>query len=828
MPTSIASIQVNAATVVFWLVILLSLLGSIVFLALGGGRILRLWAREPVGIAVPAIAAALVYGAPQMGDMLAGMRSGNGADDASWHQAGLGIAVFVLSVQGWFWTRAALNARGYPGGRTGWRDRDTPIDLPWQEVWAPRLTLVPATLIAVSPVYQALAKHIPWRSVPWVGVASALIAAALAWSLARGRRTVMVKRAANRPAVAAPPPLRGRRVLRLLLAAPFGRYGAVCALVFASILMGAAVLASDFVNDTLHAPTAALLALSCPVAFATVMLALLRDGADWLLNRIDVWFGHDGPASVAAGDLLGTFALLMLPTIGSHLADTALLGHLYDVRPVTGDLLQGDPVTQRPGVAKAAEDYLACRGGRPSPAIIVAAEGGASRSAAWTLSMLRSLDSRTGGAIGANLFAISSVSGGSLAAVTYLMAQAKAFPDANDKAPSPAQQVAFWDTEGNAAGQWGGPYNGIVELARGDLLAPVVARMFSIDAVIGLPTRGPALEEAFEHHWGSPTSFAMREQAEKGLLALRSGKKCLPHLILNGTDVTTGNRLLTSTIQFGNNDTYLPDGSDPLRRPFSAAIDVFDSIGHDIRASAAVLNSARFPIVSPPGFLRAKSDQQADAEVIDGGVFENYGARAAWELADAIRIAYKDQLTPIVLLLGNDIDLGADNIVGPVGQCFADTRSSLEDRALEKARSAESDRGAPLPELLTSPIGLYNTRAGHAQGEIAILRQRNCPSGQAKNLYHFDLPKPEVDKSQAAPMNWMLDVNTCQFLLGAGRRAVFNTQQANQLVDRLKAQFKGIVGTDGGDKAHEDSVRCHGDAEIVPPWTAEMGTLTPH
>jgi hypothetical protein len=193
-----------------------ALAGATVFLALGGGGVLRLWARKPVGIAVPAFACLLVFAAPQMADMLAGMRHGFAG---RWGEIDLGIAVFTLAVQSWFWMRAGLNSRGYPGGRTGWRDADTPAVLPWQEIAAPRLTLIPATLIAVSPIFQVLVGDIPWLSVPWFGTGSAVLAAALVWSWARQRRIRLLRRRGGGPVGQR---LTGLRLTRLFRAAPGG------------------------------------------------------------------------------------------------------------------------------------------------------------------------------------------------------------------------------------------------------------------------------------------------------------------------------------------------------------------------------------------------------------------------------------------------------------------------------------------------------------------------------------------------------------------------------------------------------------------------------
>ena len=520
---------------------------------------------------------------------------------------------------------------------------------------------------------------------------------------------------------------------------------------------GENALAPDPVNNWLHAPTAALLALSSLVATAAVLLAILRDATDAALNWLRRRFGGVGPASVAPGDLIGLAALVALPFCSSSLAQFA---GLYNVATIPSS---GQTVAARPNVELAVRTFLKCHAQSTSaqvPAIIIAAEGGASRSAAWTLSALRMLDARTGGAVGAHLFAIIGVSGGSLGAVSYLMAQAATFPEASQTAPSVADQTAFWAKSG--AG------NGVVELARADLLSSSVARMFTDDVLLGLPLRSGALQGAFEHHWAWDKSFNMPALATSGLLALRQGRDCLPHVILNGTDVVTGNRLLTSTIGFGRPAASPGDGS-RINQPFSASIDVLYSVNADIPAAAAVLNSARFPLISPPGTLRADPNSEAgdaDRQVIDGGVFENFGARVAWELADAIAAA-DARVAPIVLLISNEVDLPATSPPGhhvqdPEGRCTSITTEALNRRSLDKALEARTRSGVAVPELLTSVLGLYHTRSGHARGEIAVLRQKQCRE-PLPDLYQFDLPKPGN-----CPGSWRAPV--WRFAIWMGRR----------------------------------------------------------
>ena len=828
--------------------IVLLCIALFVFLATVSAPILRLWAQEPIGMAVPLLACVIVLAAPQMADMMAGMKSayGTGIQDVGWwHEIGLGAGVFMLGLQGWFWTRAALNAR------FGWRDVDAPVNMDWPKRWAPRLTLLPTTLIAVSPLFMATFHHIPWSSVPWMGVVSAAVACLIvgcgAWYRRKGQQAVrdmaaglaarlVAQLPAQQPAVLAPPgwprmaqlfaggpggsparralllagmqrigtPTLGRalprhRVQRLFAAAPIG--GAVTAwvlLVAALVGIVVAQLAPDFINNNLPTPTAAFLAMSCVVPVAAIMLALCRDVVEGALSWMRGWLTAAQVELRDVADLLGLLLLIAIPIGGSYAAQC--LGW-YDVSLPHPSSASGRPVpdsaalvNKRPGIEQAVSGYLDCHPKETGkvPAIIVASEGGASRSAVWTLSVMRMLDARTGGAFGAHLFAVTSVSGGSLAAVTYDLAQATYLPS-SASAPTLADQMAFWDRA----------VPGLVELGRGDLLSSSIARMFTSDLLLGVPRRGPALARAFEHNWGRPNGFALGDYAERGLLAARDGHGCLPHLLLNGTDVDTGDRLLTSSVKFADHPELFP-----------SAMDVLDGQQTDIPGSAAVLNSARFPMISPPGQLPANSyHQPRDLMVIDGGVFENYGARTAWEFVDALRASPQAQrLEPIVVLISNDSDEAPET-------CQAETATAADEpnpKDPTALKPGQTSGGIGVPEFLTSLLGLYNTRGAHGRGEIGMLRRLLCDAspGSPEHLFHFDLPAPLVSLEQSAPMNWVLDANSCTFMLGAARTGSVNPEQANALRARLVAS--GVAAADMGDKAAEDSVRCEQPGGPLP------------
>jgi hypothetical protein len=66
--------------------------------------------------------------------------------------------------------------------------------------------------------------------------------------------------------------------------------------------------------------------------------------------------------------------------------------------------------------------------GRAVPIVFVATAGGASRAAYWTGGVLGAIEAKTGGRFSRNVFAISSVSGGTLGAATYLAERAENIP----------------------------------------------------------------------------------------------------------------------------------------------------------------------------------------------------------------------------------------------------------------------------------------------------------------------------------------------------------------------------------------------------------------
>lgn len=249
---------------------------------------------------------------------------------------------------------------------------------------------------------------------------------------------------------------------------------------------------------------------------------------------------------------------------------------------------------------------------RAPPLVMVAAAGGASRAAFWTSQVLGEIAAREPH-FSDRLFMISGVSGGSLGAVTF-----RSLVEANRRS---GQETATLETAPGDAR----------EIITNDFLGPTFAAGLYVD----LPTNGltllprswlpgdraVALEKAWETAWlnssiGRKAGFGW----DQGFVQTFGGDRPWPLLVLNGTSVEKGKRILTSNVRFWSEDARQASLSGGINR-----YDAFDITRADIPISTSVTMSARFPVISPTGALRDCTGT-ARTRVTDGGLFENFGA----------------------------------------------------------------------------------------------------------------------------------------------------------------------------------------------------------
>jgi hypothetical protein len=287
------------------------------------------------------------------------------------------------------------------------------------------------------------------------------------------------------------------------------------------------------------------------------------------------------------------------------------------------------------------------------PLVIVATAGGGIRAAYWTATVLGRLQDENP-AFRNYLFGISGVSGGSLGATVFqtllvdgttgLKPELCANADAGDPGKSHFNRKPY-----ECAGQ---------EVLGQDFLAPTAAALLFPDLlqrflpVSFLPDRAKALEQGWERSWARAgfdektwsgrTFSALWPQEPKGAY--------LPALLLNGTHVESGKRIITSNLVI--------DGAN-----FRDTYDYYGLASGDLLPSTAAHNSARFTYVSPAGTMQR--GDKAVGHIVDGGYFENFGAVTAQEmLAAVVDVLRKHgkKARPVVIQISNEPKLGKDDL----------------------------------------------------------------------------------------------------------------------------------------------------------------------
>ena len=812
-------------------------------------QLMMRWGEEPIGVVVPFVAFLAVWLPPQMPDMFAGMETPIWELRFSARPFLFAFAATLLGLSAWFWTRAALTARRYHGetdkarirrrkamrasgageigGARDSRHEREEDHIAWSEEWAPRMALLFTGAITVLPILFAVRSG---------HVLSGLLGADLiSFALVGLLFLFVIHRTEFRwmNAFDAPDWMSNWRASRIIADAPFGWPFAVLSLSCSLAALICVGVAPDFISQ-FDAPTAALASLAFAVGPLVIALAIVRGLVErliylvrWLVNRAEPVHLMPGESQRVKriSNILGTLALgawfLSPPwVLDKHvvrLTATPISEPAGAQACRSGqETAKGERSICRPTLHVALREWVDARrrvSGRSAgrvPVIIVAAEGGASRAAVWVLAAMRMLDNKTNGDFGRHVFAVSGVSGGSLGAATYArMLRARGREDG----------VLDWDDKDTRAA--------LGRLATKDLLSATISTYFLNDMFgsmigplwtwAGIPDRNAALEHTFERLWEQNKGFAAPRHVPPGFLALRFSPQSdsrmpvdlLPHLLLNGTDVGSGKRMITSTIRWSPQGALFPDSGDLIQL-----------VSRDVRMATAVTNSARFPFISPAGrFVSAGPAGSTAYQIIDGGYFENYGARTAWEIARAIEdLNAQDpslDVVPIVVVVSNDLDAdqpprksegvcrtmledvhanGTQVTIGcddprPAERCVATQMAGMTNGLKPQDQTI-------VPQSMAPIFGLAATRTAHGRDALNILRRDFCRAqtgeeGDPKvRMIHIALPKPDAARAEAAPMNWVLNPQACDYMLNKAPWLAFNQRQA----ERLKATLDAVNG----------------------------------
>ncbi len=664
--------------------------------------------------------------------------------DRVWAALSFQLALAVFGCAAWYWTRAALAARfGLGDMQRNWVDDDPRFD--WAAfTWLPRLVLIVAFL---AGLVIAVAGDSYWT----VAGSAAFGVAAMAFIIYRPRTE-----GAGPP----PAPRDGfrvwirhgwwQRLSALLHRAPFGSWIATALLALGLLPLALGLFETFAVS--LHLPT--LLAAAFPGPASAVLLLGLMIGP-----LVATTFVFDGLTLQWQWRQL-TLGLSRPPVISVILiyifVAVPALFHVHTVR-----LIDAGPAKPRSlDVLFAAwSDQCAPKTGPVRP-IIVAISGGATRAGLWGAAVVdRVLQAQK--PEGPALFAISSVSGGSLGAAgaMTLLSQQKLPCGATglDRLRPVGQQPVplAGDALGPLLGGW--LLNDIPRAAFEPLAALV-------RWVTGRRPNGgdsaEAIEQGFAKLWesvrpaGAPTwdqPFLSLFYDETG--AYRAG---MPLWFANGTDATTGNRVITTPI--------LATQASGAPWPFRGARDFHALMKSDVRIATAINNTARFPYLEPFGeMLPADRGKQAGS-LVDGGYFENEGLQTALELAEwlAAQSRADRPVMPIIIQATGDgeADVKATDVMTCASPSDAPYIADAEHSAWQ---------------ILAPLIGLYHVRGGHSAVLLRQAHDQLC--GPPPRFAHFYLP---ANNGTAVPLNWVLSDDMGRFIWSA-----FDNGQVNN-ADELK------------------------------------------
>jgi hypothetical protein len=330
----------------------------------------------------------------------------------------------------------------------------------------------------------------------------------------------------------------------------------------------------------------------------------------------------------------------------------------------------------------------------PRP-IIVAADGGASRAAFFTGSVLAHVEEMSRkGAEGSpkdwfanRLFAISAVSGSALGAAVFV-GVLEAEKRGQKLRPDPWSEDGRWKPW--FCNWWGcfskaakrpfdqlGIERAVQQVISGDFLTPPVMALMINDLwrFTGV-SRAAVLEHSWDEHFdkiiGSGHGGFMKRPLSEVAPDMTSTEpgRWRPILVFNGTAVDSGRRIITST---------LTGSSGRSAQLFRASHSFYELLCEersqsgrchcdkgtptcDISLGTAVTNAARFPVITPPGNIKSpptgldrhsRDNSTIVQLVVDGGYHEVFGAITAVEIARAIN-AYNRRLHPYILQITND------------------------------------------------------------------------------------------------------------------------------------------------------------------------------
>ncbi len=288
------------------------------------------------------------------------------------------------------------------------------------------------------------------------------------------------------------------------------------------------------------------------------------------------------------------------------------------------------------------------------------------------------------------------------------------------------------------------------------------------------------------------SSPALNQGLRQMYLTAQKEERWLPLWLSMGTLQETGQRVVTSPVTLESD--IFPDVQDYFALNDYHLQQEKNLTHFDISLSAAALNAARFPYITPPGALyseiktTSQDKKSTDSKsiirrhILDGGYFDNFGSeviqdwlRYLTSTPHALSLNEQTELQPVVIIIDNNL-------------------KRTDDPVLQTQRHAHMNSNSWILREITSPLqGLIQTRSGHTIKSIenfnaiedikvfrfSLLSMKDEPSHCAEGL---------PNTSRDVPLGWWLsetaeaymkNIDTCK-----------NHENNRKEFTRLKALFE--------------------------------------
>lgn len=334
------------------------------------------------------------------------------------------------------------------------------------------------------------------------------------------------------------------------------------------------------------------------------------------------------------------------------------------------------------------------------PVYFVLADGGASRSAYWTASVLAKMQEASAGEFSKQVFCLSGASGGSLG------------------------NLSFYATLLNSSGK--NATKSVQDYLSNDFLSFPLVRLLGPDIILPLVPfhllhdRAAALEKSFQSTKRENEITQLMNMPFSSLQLRHDSSYALPLIFINCTRMQDGAPAVVSNVNIEKN-------------VFGKRIDVLKSLdsNQDLSVATAVALGARFPYFSPAGRI-------GNQYFVDGGYFDNSGAGVVHEMILDLQSMIMDSIKNNPKHSYGKIQFNVLHI----------TNETETEKKIEKTHPLVNDLAAPVKTILGSyarQTDINNLRLYKYLLEI----YKGDTTYRSINLYK----KGEED---GYPMNWSI------------------------------------------------------------------------